>query len=132
MRAAARALPALEVAVRRGGAPLARPQDVGIHAETHRAARVAPLESRVREDAVEPLSFGVGLHTHRSRHDESADARAHVPAANDLRGRPQILETCVRAGPDEHGVDRDLTHRGPWREVRAAERAAGPPTALRA
>ena len=51
VRAAAAALAALEVAVRGRGAALARREDVGVHPEAHRAAREAPLEARVEEDA---------------------------------------------------------------------------------
>src|SRR5256885_5847821 len=94
---AAWALPSFEIAVRGGRAPFARSQDVGIHSETHRAARVAPLEPGVGEDAIEPLSLCIGLHPHRSGHDEPADAGPDVPTANDLRGRAEVLETRVRA-----------------------------------
>src|SRR2546425_790245 len=94
-RAAARTLPALEVAVRGGRAALARSQDVRIHPEAHRTARVAPFEPRVDEDAIETFSLGIGLHAHRSGHDEPANARSHVPSTNDLRGRAEILQTRV-------------------------------------
>src|SRR5581483_5913631 len=40
--AAAGPLPALEVAVRGGGAALARQEDVRVHAQAHRAAGLAP------------------------------------------------------------------------------------------
>ena len=49
MRAAARALATLEVAVARGCAALAGGQNVGVHAQAHRAAGVAPVEARVAE-----------------------------------------------------------------------------------
>src|ERR671916_1443161 len=45
MGPAALALPALEVAVRRGRRPLPRCELVGVHAEAHRAACGAPLGS---------------------------------------------------------------------------------------
>ena len=57
--AAAPALPALEVAVRRRGAALARRQDVRVHAEAHRAAGVAPLEPCVQEHLVEAFLLGL-------------------------------------------------------------------------
>src|SRR5690606_30296617 len=46
MGAAAPSLPALEIAVGRGGAPLAGHEDVRVHAEAHAAARFPPLEAR--------------------------------------------------------------------------------------
>ena len=48
-------LPALEVPVGRRSAALARREDVGVHAEAHRAAGEPPLEDRVEEDLVESL-----------------------------------------------------------------------------
>src|SRR5688572_28443865 len=45
VRPAAGALAALEVPIARAGAALARQQDVGVHAEAHRATGVAPLEA---------------------------------------------------------------------------------------
>src|SRR4029077_12905182 len=50
MRAPAGALAPFEVAFRRRGAPLAAGEDVGVHAEALRAARLAPLEAGARED----------------------------------------------------------------------------------
>ena len=69
MRAAAGALAAFEVAVRRRRAALARLEPVVVHREAHRAARLAPLEAGVAEDAVEPLGFGLRLHEPGARHD---------------------------------------------------------------
>ena len=51
-RARARALPALEVAIARADAVLARRDQVAVHAEAHRAAGLAPLGARVDEDLV--------------------------------------------------------------------------------
>src|SRR5688572_26082333 len=44
--APAASLAALEVAVRRRGAALAGLEDVGVHAQAHRAAGAAPVEAR--------------------------------------------------------------------------------------
>src|SRR3954462_6996282 len=49
MRARTRGPPPLEVAIARRRPPLARTRDIGIHAQAHRAARVPPLEPRLRE-----------------------------------------------------------------------------------
>ena len=59
VRAAAAALAALEVAVGGGGAALARRQDVGVHAQAHRAARAAPVEAGGAEDLVQALGLGL-------------------------------------------------------------------------
>src|SRR5688572_31550749 len=53
VRASARTLAALEVAVRGRGAALAGFQAVGVHAQAHRAARLAPLEAGIAEYPVE-------------------------------------------------------------------------------
>src|ERR1035441_10650163 len=53
--ATAASLASLEVAVRGGGAALPRLQDVGVHAEAHRAAGHPPVEARLGEDPVEAL-----------------------------------------------------------------------------
>src|SRR5690242_11334216 len=53
--AAALALAALEVAVRRRRAALARGQLVRVHPQAHRASRRAPLGPGVEEDLVEAL-----------------------------------------------------------------------------
>src|SRR5262245_53084430 len=59
MRASAPALAPLEVAVRGRGAALTRLEDVRVHAQTHRAARLAPVETGLLEDPVQPLRFGL-------------------------------------------------------------------------
>src|SRR6266571_4092730 len=48
VRAPAFALPAFEVAVRSRGAALAAAEAVGVHAEAHRAARLAPSKPASR------------------------------------------------------------------------------------
>src|SRR5262245_54937805 len=53
VRPTAEALTALEVAVRRGGAALARLEAVLVHGEAHRATRLAPFEARGGEYPVE-------------------------------------------------------------------------------
>ena len=86
VRAAARPLPPLEVAVRGRGAALARQQDVRVHAQAHRAAGVAPLEARVDEDLVEALLLRLRLHQARARHHHrAAPCVATCLPAHDLR-----------------------------------------------
>src|SRR5712692_1297236 len=97
MRAAAGTLTSLEVAIRRRGAALAGLQHVGVHAEAHRTAGVAPVEARVAEDAVETLFLRLRLDEHRAGNDQGANARLHAPAAHDLARDAQILEARVGA-----------------------------------
>src|SRR4051812_43274777 len=52
VRAATRALPAFEVAIAGRRATLPRLQPVGVHRQAHRAARLAPFETRGLEDLV--------------------------------------------------------------------------------
>src|SRR5947199_7368267 len=108
MRAAAGALPAFEVAVRRGRAALARLEDVRVHAEAHRAAGTPPLEPGLDEDPVQPFGFRLRLHLSRSGDDHRADAGMHVLAAHHGRRRAEILDARIRARADEDAVDCDL------------------------
>src|SRR5690606_33095795 len=62
VRAAALALTALEIAVARGGAALARCELVGVHSQAHRAPREPPLRAELLEDLVEPFRFGLQSH----------------------------------------------------------------------
>src|SRR5438067_1361320 len=96
MGAPTTALAALEVAVRRRRAPLARLQDVRVHPETHRATRGAPVEARLAEHLVEPLGLGLRLDLLRTRNDHRADARGDAPPAHHLRpGAPAALDRHV-------------------------------------
>ena len=61
MRAAVFALAALKIAVGGAGAAFVRRQDVGVHADAHAAARVAPLETGGGENFIEAFFFGFGF-----------------------------------------------------------------------
>src|SRR5581483_6299448 len=88
---AARApLPADEVADGRRRADLAPLQPVGIHRETHRAARLAPLEAGGGEDFVQPFFFRQRLDLGRPGHDERADTRCDSFPLRDLRRRAEV------------------------------------------
>src|SRR5437016_2702595 len=109
MGAAARALAALEVAVRGRGAALARLELVGVHAEAHRASGLAPLEARVAEDPVQPFLLGLRLHLSGARDDErGANVRGDALAFDDRRGRAQVLDARIGARADEHLVELDI------------------------
>src|SRR5713226_3119318 len=84
MRAAFIALAALEITVRGRGAALAGLELVGVHGEAHRAARLAPLEARREEDAVEPLRLGLVLDEAGAGHHHRAHSRRHLAALGDL------------------------------------------------
>src|SRR6187399_1096523 len=108
MSAAKPSLAALEVAVRGRGATLARAKLIGVHAEAHRAAWLAPVEARFLEDLVEAFGFGLLLHQPRARNDHGADILMHVLAVDDARDLAQILDAPIGAGADEHAVERDV------------------------
>ena len=104
-RAAGRAaLPALEVAVRRGRADLAALEPIRVHREAHRAAGLPPLEPRLPEDLVQALALGRVADPLRPRHDQAADVLRDPPAPHDARRLPQIGQPAVRAGADERDV----------------------------
>src|SRR3954470_7479048 len=97
VRAPPAPLPALEVAVRGGGAALARRQDVGVHPEAHRAARAAPLEARRLEDLAQALLLRLVLHPRGAGDDDRLDAARDATAGYDVRRRAQVLDARVRA-----------------------------------
>src|SRR3569833_4456366 len=97
MGAALEALPALEVAVRGRGAALLRLQLVWVHGQAHRAARLAPDETGLDEDLVEPLGLCLLLDDTRARHDHGIDMRSHGLACSNLRGCAQVLDAAIGA-----------------------------------
>src|SRR5437763_16268286 len=109
VRTPARALATFEVAVRGRRAALTRRELVVVHPEAHRAARIAPLETRVLEDAIEPFLLRLGLHEARARHHErELHVLRHALAAYDGGGRTKVLDARVRARADEDLVDPDV------------------------
>src|SRR5205823_5999234 len=84
MGAPAAALAALEVAVRGGRAALAGLEDVGVHAEAHRAAGRAPVEPGGAEDLVEALALGLRAHLLGAGDDHRLDIRGHLAALDHL------------------------------------------------
>src|SRR5699024_1052975 len=93
--APALALAPLEVAVARRGGTLARREDVGVHAQAHRAAGEAPLGPRLEEDLVQALLLGLQAHPGRSRHDEHAHAVGDPATTHDPGRRAQVLDAPV-------------------------------------
>src|SRR5262245_29933402 len=79
------ALAALEIAVRGGGTALLGAKLIRVHAEAHRAAWLAPVETCVLEDLVEAFGLSLLLHQPRARHDHGADVFMHMPTVDDAR-----------------------------------------------
>src|SRR4030095_14350142 len=105
MGSPARTLAALEVAVRRRRATLARLEPVVVHRKAHRAARLAPFESRIAEHAVQSFTLGLCLHESRSRNDHrELHARCDTAAPRDCCRSAQILDPRICARADEHTV----------------------------
>jgi len=67
VRAAVLALAALEIAIAGAGTALVRRKDVGVHADAHAAAGVAPLETGVAENFIEAFFFGLRFNARGSR-----------------------------------------------------------------
>jgi hypothetical protein len=61
MGSAAFALASFEVAIRRAGASFSGRQHIGVHADTHAASRVAPLETGISEDLIQAFLLGLRL-----------------------------------------------------------------------
>src|SRR6476619_3553628 len=101
MGAATLALPALEIAVGRRRAPLARRELVRIHAKTHRTAGLAPLRPGGGEDLAEAFGFGLRAHPHRAGDDQHPNAVGDLAAAQDVCDDSQILDPSVGARSDE-------------------------------
>src|SRR3954470_12075058 len=104
MRSAAFPLPSLEITIGRRRAALSRAEHVGVHAEAHRAAGVAPFESGIAKHAVESFLLRLRFDALRSGHDHRARARRDVPAPDDAGCRAQILDPRVRARAEEHAI----------------------------
>ena len=73
MRAGAAALTSLEVAIGGGGDTLAGRGDVGVHAQAHRAAGTAPVESGAPEHLIEAFALGLGLDLLGAWYDHRVD-----------------------------------------------------------
>src|SRR5579863_7094383 len=105
MRARALALPAAEVAVGGRGAAFSRRDQVAVDADAHRAAGLAPFETGIAEDAVEPLLLRPVLDQRGAGGDQPGDL-APSTGEHGCR-RPQVLDAGVGARADEHAINRD-------------------------
>ena len=112
MRATAGTLSTFEIAIRGRRTALARLEPVVVHPETHRAARLPPLEAGIDEDLSQPFAFGLRFHEPRAGHDQRlANRLGNVLAAHDPGSDPQVFNPRVRAGADEDLVQNDVAHR---------------------
>ena len=125
MGASALALPALEVAVARGRAALARLEPVGVHGQAHAATRLAPLEARLDEDPIEALGLGLAFDQPAAGHDHGADAVGDLVAPNDGGRGSQVLDPAVRAGADEDAIDADRRDRRARLQAHVLQGAGG-------
>ena len=97
MRSPAAALAAFEIAVGRRGAALPWLELVGIHAEAHRAAGLAPFEPCRPENFIEAFGFGLHLHESGTRYNHCAQTGVNFAPADDARDRAKILDATVGA-----------------------------------
>src|SRR2546423_12694712 len=70
VRAAVAALAAFKIAIGGAGAAFVWGKNVGVHADAHAAACVAPLETGVRKNFVETFFFRGGFDSARAGNDE--------------------------------------------------------------
>ncbi|GJC96846.1 flp pilus assembly protein TadG [Colletotrichum higginsianum] len=106
-------LAALEVSVAGGSASLLGGKDIGVHAQAHTAASLAPLKARALKDLVKTLLLGLGLDETGARNDHGAlDVGSDLLALDDVGGGAQVLDAGICAGADEDLVDDDIFHGG--------------------
>src|ERR1700674_3614262 len=124
VRAAVFALAALEIAVAGAGAALMGRQNVGIHADAHAAAGVAPLEARRGENLVEAFFFRLRLDAAGAGHNQRLlDAFSHVLAFDKMGGSAQIVEARIGTRADEDAVHGNIHDGRAGLEAHIFERA---------
>jgi len=105
VRAGVAALAAFEVAIGGAGAAFVGREDVGVHADAHAAACIAPLEARGGEEFVEAFFFGLGFDAARAGNDEGLlDIFGDMFSGDEMGGCAEIVETGIGAGADEDAV----------------------------
>src|SRR5665213_2013446 len=83
VRARARALAALEVAVRRRYAARARRHRIVVDRDAHRTSRFAPFEARVGENTIDSFALGIPAHGGRTGDDHRAHAARDLAPVDD-------------------------------------------------
>src|SRR3954451_10860442 len=92
MCAPAASLAALEVAVGGGGAALAGGEDVGIHAQTHRAAVAAPVEAGRTEHLIQTLMLSLTFNRARPGHAHRLHRHRRRAAPDHSVCPPQLVD----------------------------------------
>ena len=124
MGACALPLPPFKIAVGGGSAALARRDAVGVHRQTHRAARPAPFKTGGGENAVEAFGFRLRLDQPGTGHDQRRfNIRRHLAPLQDAGGDAQIFDARVGAGADEDRIERNIAHRLPLVQSHIIKRA---------
>ncbi len=116
------ALAAFEVAVAGADRVLALADQIAVHADAHRAARLAPLGTGIGEDPIEPLGFGGFLDLLRTWNDQHTHAGRDLVPAQHFGRSAQIGQARVGAAADEHDVDRMAADRLAGAEAHVGER----------
>ena len=129
VRPPARALAALEVAVRGRRAALARPRACRGSSRGTSSSRRSPLEAGPLEDARRGLPPRPGASRRRARHDHRAHARVRPSCPPTIRGGgAQVLDPRVRARADEDAVDGDLARSASPARAPCSRARARPPS----
>src|SRR5260370_6321795 len=105
MRATVFALASLEVTIAGAGTAFVGRQDIGVHADAHAAAGVAPLESGGAENFVETFFFGLRLDAAGAGDNQRLlDIFRYVLAFDKMRGGAEVIEARIGARADQYAV----------------------------
>src|SRR6266853_1696492 len=121
-RARAAPLAALEVAVAGADGVLAASDHIAVHAETHGAARFAPLGAGLEKHAVEPFRFRLSLDLLRAGYHQHTQSRRDAPAPQQARGAAQVGQACIGAAAEGHHVHGLIADRLTGHEAHVSER----------
>jgi len=102
-------------------------ENVRVHAETHRATCVAPLEPRTEEDLVESFLLRLEFHEAGARDDECPYPVGDPMSIHDGRGGSEVFDSCVRTRPEEHHIHGDIGERDERHVPRTAPVPRYPP-----
>ena len=120
--AASPSLSAFEIAIGCGCTSLTGLEDILVHAETHRATWVAPLEPRVGENLMQPFSFRCRFDGVRARHNHRTYAARDLPTPDHCCCFTEVLDASVGTGAEKHAVDRQPLERQSRMETHVVER----------
>jgi hypothetical protein len=98
-------LPALEVPVAGTGAKLIADKLIWIHAETHRATRLAPFKTSFSEDPIYPQFLARGCHTLGAWNGNGLNALCDTPAFDVFGDFPEVRKPTVGATAKKRDLD---------------------------